>query len=173
MSYRYLKLRRRCEPILAQIDLPRPFSIEALCHHIAEQRGRPLYLHPLPPEAAVSGTCGLWLGTAIDDHVFYEKQTSRLHQEHIMLHEFGHILFGHDSLDAGDNVGAQALLSDLDPRLVRHLLGRTNYTTRQEQEAEMLASLIRTSADQPHLEQSSGVLAKLESALGIEASRDG
>ncbi|WP_411056574.1 hypothetical protein [Streptomyces sp. E11-3] len=154
------------------LDIPHPFSIDALCGRVAEQRGRPLHRHPLPREAGESGVCGLWLATSSDDYVFYEAQTSLLHQEHIVLHEIGHILFGHNTLDPEDINRAQPLLPDLEPAHVQQLLGRTNYSTRQEQEAEMLASLIRMNADTPHSEQPQprGVLAKLESALGVRES---
>ncbi|UGY92298.1 ImmA/IrrE family metallo-endopeptidase [Streptomyces gobiensis] len=167
MPYRYLRLRQRCQSVVDQISLPQPFSVDALCRHIAGQRGRPLYLHPLPPEASSAGTCGLWLATATDDHIFYERHTSRLHQEHIVLHELGHMLFNHYAVEEGDADGVGRLLSSLDQQAVKHLLGRTNYTTRQEQEAEMLASLIRTTADQPVQEQPRGVTGKLGSAMGI------
>lgn len=133
MPYRNLNLRKRCETILGHLDLSRPFSLENLCTDIAEQRGRPIRLHPLPKEAAESGVCGLWVGTAGVDYVFYEAQTTPLHREHIVLHEIGHILFGHHSLEGEETDGEAPVV-----------LGRTNYTTRQEQEAEMLASMIRT-----------------------------
>jgi hypothetical protein len=168
MSHRYLRLRQRCQSVVDQISFPRPFSVDALCRHIAGQRRREIHLHPLPPEASSVGACGVWLATATDDHIFYERQTSRVHQEHIVLHELGHMLFNHHTVDEkpADDVGG--LLSDLDHSLVTRLLGRTNYTTRQEQEAEMLASLIRTSADRSPLEQQPrSVTDKLGSALGI------
>lgn len=172
MSYHYLRLRRRCRSIVNQIELPQPFSIDALCQNIADRRDRGLYLHPLLPEASLVGVCGLWLATTSDDHIFYEQQTSRLHQEHIVLHELGHMLFNHyaTSEEQADAVGL--LLPDLNPRVVRRFLHRTNYTTRQEQEAEMLASVMRTTADRPCQEQPRGVTGKLGSALGIGASDD-
>ncbi|MFF5447726.1 ImmA/IrrE family metallo-endopeptidase [Streptomyces sp. NPDC012888] len=158
MPYRQLSLRRRCEAILGQLDLAERFCLEGLCTKIAEQRGRPIRLHPLPREAAESGVCGLWVGTATTDYVFYEAQTSPLHQEHIVLHELGHILFGHHSLEGEEADGAAPVV-----------LGRTNYTTRQEQEAEMLASMIRTRAGLgPRPNGSSGdPLGRLGSAMGV------
>ncbi|MFJ5550352.1 hypothetical protein [Streptomyces sp. NPDC093225] len=124
---------------------------------MAARRGRPIRLHPLPKEAAESGVCGLWVGTATVDYVFYEAQTSRLHQEHIVLHELGHILFDHNSLEGQDSGSGDTPV----------ILGRTNYTTRQEQEAEMLASLIRIEAGLVPGRAPEGTLEKLESALGV------
>ncbi|WP_327256147.1 hypothetical protein [Streptomyces sp. NBC_01244] len=163
-------LRKRCEAILGRLELTHPFSLEGLCERIAEQRGRPIRLHPLPKEAAESGVCGLWVGTAAVDYVFYEAQTTPLHREHIVLHEIGHILFGHHSLEVPDEGSPGAGGSD---GSVPTVLGRTNYTTRQEREAEMLASMIRirtgTSAPHPgHGAAGRDTLARLESAMGYE-----
>ncbi|MDJ0382648.1 hypothetical protein [Streptomyces sp. G-G2] len=166
MPYRQLSLRKRCETILGRLDLPHPFSLDALCGRIADQRGRPIRLHPLPKEAAESGVCGLWVGTVSVDYVFYEAQTSPLHREHIVLHELGHILFGHNSLE-GAETGPSGSAG------VPVILGRTNYTTRQEQEAEMLASLIRTSAGLPPVAEAAGTLARLESAMGYRPVQHG
>lgn len=163
-------LHKRCEAILGRLELTHPFSLEGLCERIAEQRGRPIRLHPLPKEAAESGVCGLWVGTADVDYVFYEAQTTPLHREHIVLHEIGHILFGHHSLEApaGDPAGTGGTDGS-----VPTVLGRTNYTTRQEREAEMLASMIRirTGTRGPHPGLGAGgrdTLERLESAMGYE-----
>ncbi len=165
MPHSQLSLRKRCEKILGHLDLTHPFSLDALCNRIAEQRGRPIRLHPLPKQAAESGVCGLWVGTASVDYVFYEAQTTPLHREHIVLHELGHILFGHHSLEGEENDGQAPVV-----------LGRTNYTTRQEQEAEMLASMIRIRTATPCPQSAAelrGTLARLESAMGYERGNRG
>lgn len=105
------------------------------------------------------------MGTASVDYVFYEAQTTPLHREHIVLHELGHILFGHHSLEGEEADGGAPVV-----------LGRTNYTTRQEQEAEMLASMIRirtANAGPPSAARARGTLARLESAMGYERGNDG
>ncbi|MEU3714309.1 hypothetical protein [Streptomyces catenulae] len=111
--------------------------------------------------------CGLWLSTETDDHIFFEARTSPLHQEHIVLHEIGHLLFDHQMLGDGDHGGIGALLPDLSPRLVQRLLARTNYSTCQEQEAEMLASLIRTHATARGRGPRCAATERAERALGI------
>ncbi|MER7758482.1 hypothetical protein [Streptomyces sp. NPDC097619] len=163
MPYGHHGLRKRCEAVLAGLDLPHPFSLEALCARIAARRGRPIRLHPLPPEAAASGVCGLWVGTATVDYVFYEDRTTRLHREHIVLHELGHILFGHHSLEGEDPAEGG----------VPVVLGRTNYTTRQEREAELLASMIRTEAGPRPGRAPRGTLERLGSALGMGSADAG
>ncbi|MDF3291649.1 hypothetical protein [Streptomyces silvisoli] len=164
------ELCRRCRTVLDGIRLPRPFSVAALCRQLSERRGRPLHLHMLPAEVATAGACGLWLATETDDHIFFERRTTRPHQDHIILHEIAHLLFDHHSAGARDGGALGGLLPDLDLRLVRRLLARTSYTTDQEREAEMLASLIRTEADRPAAPAASGVLGGLEAALGVDGT---
>ncbi|MFF5700979.1 hypothetical protein ACFY7H_00450 [Streptomyces sp. NPDC012794] len=167
MPYRDLGLRKRCATILGHLDLTPPFSLEGLCAHMADRRGRPIRLHPLPSEAAGSGVCGLWVGTDTVDYVFYEARTTPLHREHIVLHELGHILFGHHSLEGEETDGRAPVVR-----------GRTDYTTRQEQEAEMLASMIRVHTSAPgrpcRATAPRSSLDRLESAMGYaRGHRDG
>ncbi|MFJ2768850.1 hypothetical protein [Streptomyces sp. NPDC087300] len=182
MSYIYVKLRQRCQAIVDGLSLPHPFTVESFCTRLAAQRQRSLHLHPLPRQAAKAGACGLWLATDVDDHIFFEQRTARLHQDHIILHEVGHMLFGHQSLELGDDLDdlgdAPQLFGDLSPQLIRRLLARTDYTTRREQEAEMLASLIRTRGEQPTGERRDerrpdGVPHYLGEALGVGATTRG
>ncbi|GAA0896554.1 MULTISPECIES: hypothetical protein [Streptomyces violaceusniger group] len=129
-----------------------------------------MHLHPLPQQAAWNGICGMWLATETDDHIFFEQRTSRVHQEHILLHEVGHMLFDHCGTDLSRGEASQALLPDLSSQLAQRLLGRTSYTNRQEQEAEMLASLLRIRASQPAARTPHSVLGRLEAALGTRAA---
>ncbi len=175
MAAGFVKLRRRCEALLEQLDPPRPFSLDLLCRSLEEQRGRALHLHPLPLEAATAGACGLWLATGRDDHIFFEQQTTRAHQEHIVLHEIGHMLFDHHSVQTDELGGLTTLLPDLSPRLIERLLGRTDYTRREEQEAEMFASVLGTwqaglRGGNPG--DGAGSRNPLEAALGVGSPRE-
>jgi hypothetical protein len=131
-------LRQQCERRLRGIRIPEPFDLDAFCGEIAARRGRPLLRTPVPGLSA-EAPCGLWIGTAQADHVFYDPGTSPLHAEHIVLHELAHILSGH----SGVTGAVPALFPDLDPATVTRVLGRVSYTSAQEREAEMMASLIR------------------------------
>ncbi|MFJ4912917.1 hypothetical protein [Streptomyces sp. NPDC088726] len=153
---------------MAEIDLSVPFSIEGLRRALSDIRGQPLYLHPFPFQAALPKTCGIWLGTSVDDHIFFEQHTSRLHQEHIVLHEIGHMLFDHHTLGAESEV-ALALLSDLSPHLIKRFLTRANYDTWQEQEAEMFASIVRTEVERIGRSRPRGVPGRLATAFGASA----
>ncbi|MEU9982161.1 hypothetical protein [Streptomyces sp. NPDC050856] len=152
--------------------MPNPFSIEAFCERLAEQRQRPIHLHPMPPQAAVSGMCGLLLATDTDDHIFFERCTVLPHQEHIVLHEIGHLLFDHHELlddDATGRLVPGGLLPDLHPGLIRRLLGRSRYTTRQELQAETFADLLRTGHGRVGRRgESAGVLDRLQAAMGLD-----
>ncbi|GIM95392.1 hypothetical protein [Paractinoplanes toevensis] len=131
-------LRHRSEQRLRGIRVPAPFDLDAFCGEVAARRGRPLIRRPIPGLSA-EAPCGMWIATDAADHVFYDPGTSPLHAEHIVLHELAHILSGH----AGADGTLARLFPDLDPATVRRVLGRVSYTTAQEREAEMMASLIR------------------------------
>ena len=142
-------LRRRCERRLRGIRIPNPFDLDAFCAEVEARRGRPLLRRSVPGLSS-GAPCGLWIGTEQADHVFFDPGTSPLHAEHIVLHEVAHILMGHTVSRPGpDRSGlsgdqlAQLLFPDLDPATVTRVLGRVSYTTAQEREAEMMASLIR------------------------------
>ncbi|MFE9555596.1 hypothetical protein ACFYMW_10200 [Streptomyces sp. NPDC006692] len=173
MLYGRKELTRRCQEVLDRLTLPRPFSLEAFCRQLSQSRGRPLHLHALPGEVATAGACGLWLATDTDDHIFYEPQTTKPHQEHIVLHELAHLLFNHHTLGGADGSATAGLLPDLDPTLIRRLFARTGYTTVQEQEAEMLASLLKASALRDRGTRPSGVLGELQAGLGVGEPYEG
>ncbi|MER5361284.1 hypothetical protein [Streptomyces sp. NPDC002785] len=140
--------RERCEDLVRSLDIQAPFDVEALCRSIAEQRGRPLYLHSTPGVTGTDIPCGAWLATEKADHIFHEQSTSPLHRTHIILHELGHMLLGHQS--ALDNSGtgiSAALFPDLSPAMVTSLMKRASYNTEDERSAEYLAGLIASEAD--------------------------
>lgn len=130
--------------MVRRLCLPDPFSVSALCDSIAAQRGRKLYLHPLDkPDGVVDMPCGMWVATDVADHVFFEQQTSTFHQEHIILHELGHMICGHTIASLGDGFDPAAVGSDDTGEIVRQALTRASYNTVQEREAELVATLIR------------------------------
>lgn len=137
-------VRRRCERRLQELDLPRPFTTEALARSLAEQRGRPLHLLPKGPGG---GPCGVWFALEGSDYVFYDATTQGLHREHIVAHELAHLMWDHGSSDPIAPAVVAALLPDLDPGAVRRMLSRSSYSSVEEQEAEVLASLVLQQAE--------------------------
>lgn len=139
-------LRKRCEAILGDLRLPTPFTVESFRVSLERHRGRPIMMEPLPPLGA-DAPCGLWIALPSVDVVFYEQHTSSAHQDLIKLHELGHVLCEHKGvLELSQVVG---LLPDLDPEFIAQALGmgRTSYTTVEEQEAEMIAILLADLAE--------------------------
>ncbi|MEU4428773.1 hypothetical protein AB0F81_49880 [Actinoplanes sp. NPDC024001] len=133
-------LRRRCERILAELGLPDTADVRDLCDVVAERQGRPIHL--LEETLPADSPCGLAVRTERFDAIFYEANTSRLHQEHIIRHELGHLICGHLTAPVLDAEASRLLLPNLDPSLVRAVLGRTNYSEVEEKEAELIASLL-------------------------------
>jgi hypothetical protein len=77
------------------------------------------------------------------DFIAYEESTSRHHQEHIIAHEFAHIIYGHHgTVRADDTQTLSNLFPDLNPSLVDRLLHRGNCSNTQEREAEYLATIL-------------------------------
>jgi hypothetical protein len=135
---------------LRGIRVPDPFDLDQFCAEVAASRGRPLHRQPLAGLDPGS-PCGLWLGLPTADYVFYDPETSPLHAEHIVLHEIAHMLCDHGRTSApGQPDLAAQLFPDLDPAVVSRFLARAAYSTEQEREAEMLASMIRTATTPSH-----------------------
>ncbi|SDD96975.1 hypothetical protein [Actinokineospora iranica] len=157
---------RKCRSLVDGITLPRPFSVSALVAQLAEQRNRPIEIGTLPAGLTVNA-CGAWLQLADRDVIFVEAKTTPFHRDHIVLHEIGHMLCDHHSKSADLVADLGRFLPDLSPALVRRLLARTSYTTDEEQEAELVASLIRITAQAQAPGAATGTLGELESALGL------
>ncbi|WP_372410178.1 toxin [Streptomyces luteireticuli] len=96
--------------------------------------------------------CGIWLATNEADFIVVEANTSRLHRDHIIAHELAHMLCGHRDSTGLDPTGFGYLLPNLDPQRVREILGRTSYSSTEEQEAETVASLILERVTRPPVE---------------------
>lgn len=133
-------LRQRCEARLHGLPLSAPFDLDRFCAAIAGRRGRPILL--LPVERS-EGPSGVWIGLADADVICYERRTSALHQEHIILHELSHVLCGHAPRATPDASIETLLLANLPLETIRGVWRRDGYTTDEEREAELLASLIR------------------------------
>ncbi|WP_410818975.1 hypothetical protein [Micromonospora sp. 050-3] len=134
------RLRRRCEQMVAELEVPEPFDIQKLCDALGERRGRPIHLVPIKLPAHT--VCGMCVPTGDFDAIFFEQDTSPLHQMLIIGHELGHLLAGHQATEVLDADASRLLLPDLDPQLVQRSLGRSNYAAAEEREAEMIGSLL-------------------------------
>ncbi|MGW2376673.1 MULTISPECIES: hypothetical protein [Kitasatospora] len=137
---------RRFAELLRGFDLPKPFELTDLCEAVAAVRGRPLRLLPLPGpvDAGAGAVCGVWLAFGSVDHVYYAPVTSPVHQTHIVLHELAHMLLDHRQPSTAAPEMLAQLFPDLDPAMAARLLARGQHgaTSAQEQEAELLASMM-------------------------------
>lgn len=133
------ELRKRCRRLLRDFDIRPPLDVGELCTAFGRYRSRPIRLasHPLP----MPGPFGVWIRGKHSDYIFFQAETSPAHQDHIILHELGHILAGHHSDEQDDSL-IREIYPDIEPERVRWLLRRTHYDSHHEQEAETVATII-------------------------------
>lgn len=133
------RCERRVEDLLAQTGIPRPWHIDAFLDRIEQARGRDIDLCAVPYRPGDS--TGAWLRREDHDILVYPDNTAGPHQDHILLHEIGHMISQHRGRCVLSSEDAQCLAPDLDARAFVHLLDRAA-TVSEEQEAEMIAQLL-------------------------------
>lgn len=136
------------EPIFERIDW-HDFGFLHFVKAVEEFRSRAIRLWPVPIPAPLQ--FGLWLAGRATDYIFFESNTAGVHQNHIIAHEIGHILLGHQTLEVADATpeAVKALLVGLavttDPAqplpLMRDLLAMRSPA--REEAAEELATAIQ------------------------------
>lgn len=135
------RLRRRGEEQVDRLQLPHRFTTRELRDAISAVRGKSIVLRPLNTLGSVDAPCGIRLETVEADLLYYEEGTSVHHQRHILTHELMHVWCDHPGSLEVDAETARAL--GVNPTLVLRMTGRTNYSTADELEAEVLATIIR------------------------------
>lgn len=131
--------------------IPSPWNRDRFLSALGEWRGRPIQLMPVG-SAALPGVwnpargtpCGLWLDTEDADVIAYAEGTTDFHIDQIIGHEAGHMVLDHDA-GAEGLTGLQQLLPDIDPATIRRVLGRSEFSDFQEDEAELFADLLLSS----------------------------
>jgi hypothetical protein len=141
MSVSDARLRRRCAKLLRQISAGKHLDLNELVARIAAWRSREIILLPFNMPAGTP--CGLWLSLNDKDVIFYDENTSILHQKHIIAHELGHIAFDHNKGEASaiDSQVASDLFPSFSPELIIKALGRAHYSSKVEREAETFATI--------------------------------
>ncbi|WUI04127.1 hypothetical protein OHR68_20790 [Spirillospora sp. NBC_00431] len=134
------KMEQRCHRLIARLELPDPFDLEDFIGRLERRRSRPVRLIASKLPSGV--ICGAWIRTARTDYIYYEEGTTGVHKQHIILHEIGHMLLDHKASSLARSSVADLLLPDLDPALVKSVLGRTSYSSKEEVEAEAFADLL-------------------------------
>ncbi|WP_035799157.1 hypothetical protein [Kitasatospora mediocidica] len=183
----------RFTALAEQLAVPRPFDLAEFCEGIARRRGRPLRLVALEGAVAAELPCGMWLGLDTVDLVFYEAGAEPILKTQIVLHEISHMLLDHaspqgpadalraeadrvravrDAVRAAEQAAGRAADRELglSTDRVLSLLARSGYSSRQETEAESLATLILERATRAGAHRASpdsaDVLARLDDAFG-------
>ncbi|HEX6358263.1 hypothetical protein [Actinophytocola sp.] len=134
-------LRRLVERELDTLDWPVPFDIDALLGQIGARRGKPLSLFPAALPA--DGPSGLVIERVDDVVIVFDDALPLLQQEHVIMHEAAHVLFGHRGTALDDLAGEG--LSELDPELVdqaQRIVHRDGYSSADETVAEIAAALM-------------------------------
>ncbi|MGW6457693.1 hypothetical protein ACWF94_17565 [Streptomyces sp. NPDC055078] len=141
-------LHRLLRQGLRDLGIQPPLSVEALSAALGDQRGRPIELQAraLP----VPGPSGLWVETGQVDVILYQEQTTRFHQDHIILHELGHIVLSDRSRRQGKardrqdpaSISQCAAMLGLAPEAVRRVLRRCAYDSGEECAVELAATIL-------------------------------
>jgi hypothetical protein len=142
-------LQARCMQRLRGIDIPRPFSLDIFAAAVAARRNRALRILPLPGLEGADGLSGAWVATDTADYVLVDANASPWHRDLIGLHEISHVLCGHGASGSRLRELVVALVPNLGDVTVQRVLGRHSTSSRDEQEAELMACLILAGSPVP------------------------
>lgn len=154
-------LHRLIRRELQDLGVTPPLDVEELCQALSRRRGRPLYLReaPLPKP----GPSGMWAEYEDYDVILYQQETTSLHQDHIVLHEVGHILVaeneetaekaererteGVSANDAEEETavfveGWAAMLPTFERKAIKRVARRCSYNAKKECSVELVATII-------------------------------
>lgn len=133
---------RRCEELVRDLGINRLTqpSIDDLCTHLGERRGRPIQLVPL--QLPLGSPDGLWVTTPAEDFIIFERRLAPIHSRQVILHELGHGVCDHEATLTIAPDASRLLLPSLNPEMVRRVLGREHSQTEVEIEAEYVGSLL-------------------------------
>lgn len=141
--------RSRFEEIVDRLALPEDWSVEEFFASMERMRGRRIIRRPLPANSPV-GLCGLWLARPDDDVVLHRLSSDPTLERHVIGHEAAHMLLGHGHRASPAQLARLLMGIDLDCEvdgsMVRAASAANGYASRDEYEAEMLATLIMTRA---------------------------
>ncbi|QLE74885.1 hypothetical protein FGW37_27760 [Streptomyces rectiverticillatus] len=167
------RIRRRCKQLIQELALPASTDLQGLCDIVARRVGLPIRLVPMSLDGVVSG-----MTATTDDAywVIYEQKTSPWHQVHIVLHEIGHLLLGHDQDPAVTEDALKVWTPSVDVATAMRRMGLTMglarhhcYDNLTERETEILGTLLMEKVVPPPPGQDArleGAAAELAASLG-------
>nr|WP_228046735.1 hypothetical protein [Saccharopolyspora sp. HNM0983] len=119
--------------------LPTPWDINEFCDRLERYRGRDIDL--VPVRWTVGDSTGFWQRRGDRDVIGYTENTSGVHQDHIILHEIGHLISEHRGRCVLSAEEARQRAPHLAPAAFAHLLGRVSAEA-EEDEAEIIATMV-------------------------------
>lgn len=132
-------LRTEAAAAFHALDVPQDLTLEGLRELLEEDRGKSIVVKPVKGLGA-NQVSGLWFSLPETDLILHADTVSPLHREQIILHEFAHMVLGHERL-MEDAHHLASLLPDLNPSMVSRCLARCQRQTAPEIVAESLADL--------------------------------
>ncbi|MEV6278594.1 hypothetical protein [Nocardia sp. NPDC051832] len=146
----------RFAKLMRHIEIPYPWDRDIFVDAVAQYRGRPILLHPVDDPETLSGVgcgttiSGLWIKTTDSDIVMYSADTE-WHADHVIAHEIGHMLLGHDEPDGipADRLSLYSLMPALSADAIHNVLGRNDYSSEREISAETFADMLMVEATLP------------------------
>lgn len=135
MNYR--EAQKIARQTAREFGLPKDATLEFIRQKLEDERHRGLSIIEIP---GLSGTevCGMWLVCADRDIVLHAPARSAWHRQQIILHEFSHMVLGHDA-QVPAAATTNSVLPDVASEYVLGALTRSSYDTDAELTAEVLA----------------------------------
>jgi len=130
-------LRHAVHAVLAQVDLGKHPDLPSIQSALETNSGRPIEIIEFP-DFREGNLCGLWVAFEDRDVVLHGPPASSWHLQQIILHEFAHMILGH-------NLTATSLSLTSVPGFAGtplKTLGRSSFDDDAEAAAEYLADLL-------------------------------
>jgi hypothetical protein len=123
-------------PLPFRLDLPPPpWSLEEIAAAVERHRGRRLIVEPAPLSRSGSA---IWIATQVADLIVYDQAAEPAQRLRAVGHQFGHMLFGHQARQDGQ----QFLFPHLEVALVDKAFTISRYEQADEIRADRFASLL-------------------------------
>ncbi|MFQ6327100.1 hypothetical protein ACLMAL_13310 [Nocardia sp. CWNU-33] len=155
-------LDSRFRELSRTVPIPHPWDLPTYLNAVAAHRGRTITLLPVDTPILSGTGCGtgsgLWIAKHDSDVIAYGADTTEWHAEHIIVHELGHMLLGHGAEPSRPSTQNYAVITDLlpsiSPESIAHVLGRSDYESTRERDAETFADLVMLQAMRPQRRES-------------------
>jgi hypothetical protein len=172
------RLRATCEEHLAAVPVPSPFNLREFCDAVGAYRGRPIHLFESEGPFTDEHPSGAWSPMDDEDHIYVATGLAPAHRVQVVLHEVGHMLWGHDPAATFKDPGkVRVITPQLSTVALRRMLFRTRYVEPVEREAETYASLAMEQAGivpaAAHTGHRRELVSRLAESLGHPMRRTG